>query len=57
MNLSQAKPARKKLNLNKLEDAGGFQIHWPATLVKTNSSSYFSIYDIFGHRHAHGHVN
>ncbi len=41
MNLSQAKPARKQLNLNKLGDAGGFQIHWPATLAKTDSSSYF----------------
>ncbi len=43
MNLNQAKPERKQLNLNKLGDAGGFQIHWPATLTKTDSSSYFSI--------------
>jgi hypothetical protein len=28
LNLSQAKPAPKQLNLNKLSDAGGFQIQW-----------------------------
>ncbi len=43
MNLSQAKPTRKHLNLNKLGDVGGFQIHWLATLAKTDSSSYFGI--------------
>ncbi len=43
MNLSQARIERKKLNLNKLGDAGGFQIHWPATLAKTDSSSYFGV--------------
>ncbi len=43
MNLSQAKPTPASLNLNKLSDAGGSQIHWPATLVKTDSSSNFGI--------------
>ncbi len=43
MNLSQAKPTPKQLNLNKLSDAGGSQIHWHATLAKTDSSSYFGI--------------
>ncbi len=43
MNLSQVKPERKRLNLNKLGDSGQFQIHWPATLSKTDSSSYFGI--------------
>ncbi len=43
MNLNQAKPAQKQLNLHKLGDADGFQIHWPATLAKTDSSSYFGI--------------
>ncbi len=43
MNLSQAKPVRKQLNLNKLGDAGGFQIHWPAMLAKTDSLSDFGI--------------
>jgi len=28
MNLSQAKPASKQLNLNKLGDADGSQSHW-----------------------------
>ncbi len=37
MNLSQAKPMPKQLNLNKLSDAGRFQIHRPATLAKTDS--------------------
>ncbi len=41
MNLSQAKP--KQLNLNKLGDTGGFQIHWLVTLTKTDSSSYLGI--------------
>ncbi len=43
MNLSQANPTLKQLNLNKLGDASGSQIHWLATLEKTDSSSYFSI--------------
>ncbi len=43
MNLSRAKPAREQVNLNKLGDRGGSQIHWPATLSKTNPSDYFSI--------------
>ncbi len=43
MNLSQAKPTPKQLNLNKLGDAGGSQIHWPATLAKTDSSGYVGI--------------
>ncbi len=43
MNLSQAKPTPKQLNLNKLGDAGGSRIHWPATLAKTDSSGYFGI--------------
>ncbi len=43
MTLSQATPIPKQLNLNKLGDAGGSQIHWPATLEKTDSSSYFGI--------------
>ncbi len=43
MNLSQAKPMPKQLNLNKLGDVGRFQIHWPATLAKTDSSSDFGI--------------
>ncbi len=43
MNLSQAKPTPKQLNLNKLSDAGGSQIHWQATLAKTDSSSDFGI--------------
>ncbi len=44
MNLSQAKPTLKQLNLNKLSDAGGSQIHWQATLAKTDSSSDFGIF-------------
>ncbi len=44
MNLSQAKPTPKQLNLNELNDAGGSQIHWQATLAKTDSSSDFGIY-------------
>ncbi len=47
MNLSQAKPIPKQLNLNKLSDAGRSQIHWPATLEKTDSSSYFGINPLF----------
>ncbi len=47
MNLNQEKSARKQLNLNKLGDAGGLQIHWPATLTKTDSSSYFGICKIY----------
>ncbi len=43
MNLSQAKPTPKQLNLNKLSDAGGSQIHWQATLAKTDCSSDFGI--------------
>ncbi len=43
MNLSQAKPTPKQLKLNKLSDAGGSQIHWQATLAKTDSSSDFGI--------------
>ncbi len=43
MNLSQAKPTPKQLNLNKLSNAGGSQIHWQATLAKTDSSSDFGI--------------
>ncbi len=43
MNLSQANPTPKQLNLNKLSDAGGSQIHWQATLAKTDSSSDFGI--------------
>ncbi len=43
MNLSQAKPTPKQLNLNKLSDAGRSQIHWQATLKKTDSSSDFGI--------------
>ncbi len=35
MNLSQAKPMPKQLDLNKLGDAGRSQIHWPATPKKT----------------------
>ncbi len=45
MNLSQAKPTPKQLNLNKLSDGGGSQIHWQATLAKTDSSGYFDIKD------------
>ncbi len=48
MNLIQAKPMPKQLNLNKLGDAGGFQIHWPATLAKTDSSGYFGIHRLIG---------
>ncbi len=44
MNLSQAKPTPKQLNLNKQSDAGGSQIHWQATLAKTDSSSHFGIF-------------
>ncbi len=36
LNLSQAKPAPKQLNLNKLGDAGGSQIQWLPTLAKTD---------------------
>ncbi len=43
MNLSQAKPTPKQLNLNKLSDEGGSQIRRQATLEKTDSSSDFSI--------------
>ncbi len=35
MNLSQAKPTPKQLNLNKLSDAGGSQIHWSVQKVMT----------------------
>ncbi|MBS0605704.1 MAG: hypothetical protein KF898_04860 [Parachlamydiales bacterium] len=34
MNLSQAKPAPKQLNLNKLGDAGGTQSHWLSDTAK-----------------------
>ena len=37
MNLSQATPEPKQLNLNKLGDAGGSQIHCLTTLAKTDS--------------------
>ncbi len=37
MNLSQAKPTPKQLNLNKLSDAGGSQIHRQATLYQKSS--------------------
>ncbi len=43
MNLSQANPTPKQLNLNKLSDAGGSQIHWQVALAKTDSSSDFGI--------------
>ncbi len=43
MNLSHAKPTPKQLNLNKLSNAGGSQIHWQTTLAKTDSSSDFGI--------------
>ncbi len=43
MNLNQAKPTPKQLNLNKLSDAGGSQIHWSVTLAKTDSLSDFGI--------------
>ncbi len=43
MNLSQAKPTPKLLNLHKLSDAGGSQIHWQETVSKTDSSSDFGI--------------
>ncbi len=43
MNFSQEKLVPKQLNLNKLGDPGGSQIHRPATLAKTDSSSYFGI--------------
>ncbi len=43
MNLSQAKLMPKQLNLNKLGDPGGSQIHWSVMLEKTDSSSYFGI--------------
>ncbi len=43
MNLSQAKPARKQLNLHKFGDASAFQIHSPATLAKTDSSTCLGI--------------
>ncbi len=68
MNLSQAKPTPKQLNLNKLSDAGGSQIHWQATLAKNDSSSDFGIYqksskigiirsniENFNHRERRGH--
>ena len=35
LNLSQAQPAPKQLNLNKLSDAGGSQIEWLPTPSKT----------------------
>ena len=38
MNLSQAKPTSKQLNLNKLGDADGSQSHWLPTLLKTDFS-------------------
>ncbi len=44
MNLSRAKPMLQQLNLNKLGDAGGLQIHWLATLAETDSSSYSGIH-------------
>ena len=35
LNLNQAKPAPKQLNLNKLSNAGGFQSQWLTTKSKT----------------------
>ncbi len=46
MNLSLAKPTPKQLKLNKLSNAGGSQIHWQATLAKTDYSSDFGINQI-----------
>ncbi len=43
MNLSQALPASKQLNLNKLGDADGLQIQRLLTSSKTNSSSCLGI--------------
>ncbi len=37
MNLNQAKLVPKQLTLNKLGDVGRSQIHWLATLSKTDS--------------------
>ncbi len=44
MNLNQSKPTPASLNLNKLSDAEGSQIHWQATLAKTDSSNDFGIF-------------
>ncbi|MBS0607367.1 MAG: hypothetical protein KF898_03600 [Parachlamydiales bacterium] len=41
MNLSQAKPATKQLNLNKLGDAGGSQSHWLPNVVKNQFFKLF----------------
>jgi len=43
LNLSQAKPASKQLNLNKLGDADGSQRQWLPTQPKTNFSSCLGI--------------
>ncbi|MBS0606474.1 MAG: hypothetical protein KF898_03440 [Parachlamydiales bacterium] len=40
-NLSQAKPASKQLNLNKLGDADGSQIHWLSDAAKNRSFMLF----------------
>ena len=44
LNLSQAQPAPKQLNLNKLSDAGGSQIEWLPTPSKTAFSGCLGIY-------------
>jgi len=44
MNLNQALPAAKQLNLFKLSDADGIQIHRLTTPSKTNFSVCFGIY-------------
>ncbi|MGE3533380.1 MAG: hypothetical protein AB7H48_00945 [Parachlamydiales bacterium] len=41
MNLSQAKPASKQLNLNKLGDADGSQSHW---LPDTAKNRFFILF-------------
>jgi len=43
MNLNQAKPMMKQLNLNRLGDANGFQSHRLLTLPKANFLVHFGI--------------
>jgi len=44
VNLSQAMPALKQINLNKLSGGSGSQIQWPPTQAETDSSGSLCIY-------------
>jgi hypothetical protein len=45
LNLSQAKPSPKQLNLNKLSDADGFQIQW---LSDVGRNRFFKLFRYIG---------